>query len=460
MKHSFLNDKKSQRIIDLLEQGGATAVYFVGGAVRDHLLEHADVKDIDIEVYGLDYGEIVALLAPHFRVGLVGRSFGTIKVDQRIDIGIPRRESKQGHGHKGFDVTPDPNMTFAEAARRRDFTINAIGMKRDGTPVDPYHGIDDIRKKTLRATSDAFGEDPLRVLRGMQFASRFGFQLEPSTVLMCRLLREEFATLSPERVWGEWEKWALKSKFPSAGLRVLEETGWLACFPELAALVDTPQHPHWHGEGNAFEHVKAVVDAAEKIATIKKLTGAQKLVLMFAALLHDVGKPVTLSEKEPGVWYSPGHAAAGVPLAKAFLEKMLAPGWVVEQVLPLVREHQAHVVINRDETPDDTMIRRLADRLAPATLRQWADLCAADAAGCQTQCRPHSLEIWLENAKRLGILDRPPTPILLGRDLIALGMSPGPEMGTILKAAFEAQLDGEFLTHKQAIEWLKTHVAV
>ena len=266
MPRTLLEHRKSQRIIDLLEQGGATGVYFVGGSVRDHFLgqpsiagriapnqekeqPHCDpqkVKDIDIEVYGLNYDAMVGILSPHFRVNLVGRSFGTLKVDQQIDVSVPRRESKMGIGHKGFRVDSDPDMTFAEAAKRRDFTINAIGMKRDGTVVDPYQGVDDIRRKILRATSEAFGEDPLRVLRGMQFAARLGFQLDPDTVVLCRGLRDEFPALSPERVWGEWEKWALKSQFPSLGLRVLEATGWLACFPELFALRGTPQHLLWH----------------------------------------------------------------------------------------------------------------------------------------------------------------------------------------------------------------------
>ena len=149
--------RKSQRIIDLLERGGATGVYFVGGSVRDHFLGQPNIKDVDIEVYGLNYEAIVGILSPHFRVNLVGRSFGTLKVDQQIDVSIPRRESKMGIGHKGFQVDSDPEMTFAEAAKRRDFTINAIGMTRDGTVVDPHHGVVDIQRKTLRATSGAFG---------------------------------------------------------------------------------------------------------------------------------------------------------------------------------------------------------------------------------------------------------------------------------------------------------------
>ena len=459
MAYLLTQHKKSQRIIDLLEQGGATGVYYVGGSVRDHFLDQPNIKDIDIEVFGLNYDEMVGILSPHFRVNLVGRSFGTLKVDQQIDVSIPRRESKMGIGHKGFRVDSDPDMTFAEAAKRRDFTINAIGMKRDGSVVDPYHGVDDIRRKMLRATSEAFGEDPLRVLRGMQFAARFGFQLDPDTAVMCRGLRDEFPTLSPERVWGEWEKWALKSQFPSLGLRVLEATGWLDCFPELAALRGTPQHPLWHREGDVFEHIAAVVDQMAHIVSDHRYSEPERLTLMFAALLHDVGKPLTLIEREPGVWLSPGHPEAGIPLVQSFLETMKVPGWLVEIVSPLVREHQAHIRHPRGEMPSDTQVRRLAYRLAPANMRLWVDLVAADACGCNNDMIAHSTQPWLDAAKRLGLIDVPPRPMLQGRDLIALGMEPGREMGEILKIAFEAQLDGEFLTHEEATVWLKDFVA-
>jgi tRNA nucleotidyltransferase (CCA-adding enzyme) len=339
LPQKLLTNRKHQRIIELLEQGGATEVYFVGGAVRDCLLgeHHHDCKDIDIEVFGLNYEEIVRLLSPSFRVNLVGKSFGTVKVDQRIDVSIPRRESKFGVGHKGFQIMSDPSMTFADAACRRDFTVNAIGMRRDGTIVDPYHGVDDLQQKILRATSDAFGEDPLRVLRAMQFVSRFGFRVDAKTIAMCRSLKSEFSALSAERILSEWEKWATKSRFPSLGLRLLESTGWLECFPEIAALHGTKQHPLWHREGDALEHTAAVVDAMAQHVIEKKHDPSSRLTLMFAALLHDVGKPLTLTEKEPGVWHSPKHAEAGVPLAKTFLERMRAPERWIASVLPLVR---------------------------------------------------------------------------------------------------------------------------
>ena len=275
---------------------------------------------------------------------------------------------------------------------------------------------------------------------------------------MCCGLRNEFAALSPERVWGEWEKWAAKSRFPSMGLRVLEATGWIDCFPELAALRGTPQHPVWHREGDAFEHAASVVDRMALIMSEKRYSEQDNLTLMFAALLHDVGKPLTLVERAPGIWSSPGHSEAGIPLAQRFLETMKAPGWLVERVLPLVREHQAHMRLPIDAIPSDTQVRRLAHRLAPDNMRLWADLVAADTRGCDNDLTAHSPQPWLDAARRLGVVNGPPQPMLQGRDLIALGMKPGSEMGVILKTAFEAQLEGEFLTQEDATAWLKHHI--
>lgn len=430
--------------MELLLAQGATDALFVGGCVRDHLLGMQGTSpDIDIEVYGLNYERMLAILKPHFRVDLVGKSFGVIKVDQNIDLSIPRTESKLGIGHKGFKILSNPNLTFEIAAARRDFTMNAIGMRMDGTLVDPYHGADDIRSKILRATSDAFGEDPLRVLRAMQFAGRFGFFVEERTLAMCRNLKKEFSTLSEERVLGEWWKWAAKSKFPSQGLETLKKTTWIDCFPAIAHMVGTPQHPDYHKEGDVFEHVRMTVDAAANIAEQHGLSENERIVLLFAALLHDVGKPDTVTQNPEGHWTSPNHAEAGIPPAREFFETMFAPHWLVDQVLPLIREHQTRL---SRETPEasETATRRLAVRLAPSNIRMWTMLCESDANGCISDREHRPLGPWIEFAQKLGVFETPPNMIVQGRDLISQGVAPGPEMGRILKYLFEAQLDGKF----------------
>ena len=437
--------------MELLLENGATDALFVGGCVRDHLLgKHEDIIDLDIEVYGLSYDRMLEILAPRFRVDLVGKSFGVIKVDQQIDLSIPRTESKLGIGHKGFQILSNPNLTFDIAAARRDFTINAIGMRLDGTLVDPYNGAEDIQNKILRATSDAFGEDPLRVLRAMQFAGRFGFSLEDRTIAMCRDLKMEFATLSAERIWGEWWKWAVKSKFPSQGLETLKQTTWIDCFPQIARLVGTPQHPDYHREKDVFEHCKLTVDAAADIAGNNTLPEDERAVLLFAALLHDVGKPDTLTKNPDGYWSSPGHAEAGTQPARAFLEAMLAPHWLVDQVLPLIREHQTRMTADT-QVASETFVRRLAVRLAPSNILMWAMLCESDAKGCLCDREHQSLEPWVAIAQKLGVSEEPPKMIVQGRDLISLGVVPGPEMGRILQQLFEAQLDGKFENLEQGI---------
>ncbi|MDR3110654.1 MAG: hypothetical protein LBU65_13380, partial [Planctomycetaceae bacterium] len=197
--------KKAAHLIELLLESGASDAFFVGGTVRDQLLgiDVKGVKDVDIEVYGLSYEQIVTILKPRFRVNFVGKSFGVIKIDNSIDVGVPRRESKHGSGHRGFEVVPDPTMTIREAFARRDFTINAIGLRLNGEFIDPFGGRDDLNNGILRATTDSFCEDPLRVLRGMQFAARFGFRMDSKTIDLCKRVANEFDTLAPERIWDE-----------------------------------------------------------------------------------------------------------------------------------------------------------------------------------------------------------------------------------------------------------------
>src|SRR4051812_31047144 len=222
----------------------------VGGGVRDWLLG-IEPKDFDVEVGGADFESLHRALTPFGSTDVVGRSFGVIKVRSRTtgaeyDFSLPRRESKTGSGHRGFAVEPDPTLSDAEAAARRDFTLNAIALDPfSGELIDPHGGQRDLQARVLRHTSAAFVEDPLRVLRAFQLAGRFDFTLAPETIALCRSITATFAELPVERVWGEWEKWANKSTKPSRGLAVLEETDWLKHFPEVAALRGTPQEPEW-----------------------------------------------------------------------------------------------------------------------------------------------------------------------------------------------------------------------
>ena len=448
---------KAEAIAKKLEDAGATQCLLVGGWVRDHIIG-IDSKDLDIEIYGLTYNKIVSVLSPNYNVDLVGQSFGVLKVDNEIDVSIPRRESKNGVGHKGFAIQVDPSLTVEEAASRRDFTINSISMTFEGKFIDPFNGQADIKRKVLRACSDAFKEDPLRVLRGIQFAARFGFTMESSTIGMCKALAGEYHTIAKERIFDEWKKWAIKGEYPKLGLDVLYETTWIDKYPVLKAMAETPQDSIWHPEGDVFVHTGHVCNMAVNIACRENLDERDRLILLFSALCHDMGKPSTTVKNEENRWRAPKHADVGVPLAKKFLAQIHAPNWLIEHVAPLVREHMTHVS-HPESDPSDRTIRRLANRLAPATIRQWSMVCESDASGRPPLPKRNPVKRWTKVANQLAIKDSKPSPILMGRHLLELGIKPGREMGKILASAFEHQLDGDFRDLSGAIDWANAKIS-
>jgi tRNA nucleotidyltransferase (CCA-adding enzyme) len=439
----------------------------VGGGVRDWL-RGLEPKDFDIEVAGVDFETLHRALAPFGSTDVVGRSFGVIKArnaanDTEYDFSLPRRESKTGAGHRGFAVTPDPALSDAEAAARRDFTVNAIALDPFSLElIDPHGGQADLRAGVLRHTSAAFVEDPLRVLRAMQLAARFDFTLAPETAALCRSIAATFAELPVERVWGEWEKWAVKSAKPSRGLAVLDETGWLRHFPEIAALRGTPQEPEWHPEGDVFTHTQFCLDALVALDTWTAADLPRRRVLMFAVLAHDFGKPATTARAERrGAlrWISPGHEAAGGPLAAEFLRRIGALHDLDAPVCALVVNHLAH---HHGQTAfTDTSVRRLARRLEPATLDELAAVMRADSNGRPPLTSPETharINELVARAHTLELEGSAPQPLVLGRHLVALGHRPGPKFKPVLDAAFEAQLDGAFADEAGGIAWLRRHL--
>lgn len=434
----------------------------VGGSVRDWLLGGV-TKDFDIEVPGSDFDSLHRVLAPFGSTDVVGRSFGVIKLRLRgreVDFSLPRRESKTGGGHRGFHVTPEPDLSDADAAARRDFTVNAIGYDPFAdTLIDPHHGERDLRARVLRHTSDAFAEDPLRVLRGMQLAARLDFTLAPETAALARSIAGTFHELPVERVWGEWAKWAAKSTKPSRGLEVLAQTGWLVHFPEIAALRGTPQEPEWHPEGDVFAHTAHCCDAMVTLPAWQAADEWTRQGLLFAILAHDFGKPATTAqaEKRGAIrWVSPGHEAAGGPLADSFLQRIGAPLAFAPWVRPLVVNHLVHHHAH-GQTYSDTHIRRLARRLVPATIDHLCAVMRADSLGRPPLHSPATLALidqLADRAHALSLENQPPRPILLGRHLLAHGMAAGPGFSPLLAEAFEAQLEGVFSDETGAVAWL------
>jgi len=438
--------------------------YLVGGCVRDALLGTA-LKDVDVEVFGVDYDELLRALSRWGRTDLVGRSFGVIKLTtgegRTVDFSVPRRDSKVAPGHKGFEIAFDRAITPREAAARRDFTLNALMYDpRRETVLDFFGGVNDLEQRVLRHTSPAFAEDPLRVLRGMQFASRFDLRPAPETVELCRSIKEGFRELAVERVCDEWFKWAARSRRPSAGLQFLRATEWLEHFPEVHAIVGVPQELEWHPEGDVFVHTGHCCDALVSLPQWQQADERSRIVFSLAVLTHDLGKAQTTQRVEQdGVWriISPQHEEASAALAESFLQRIRAPHAVIERVLPLVRNHMAHL-----QTISDRAVRRLAKRLEPETIPSLCTVMTADAMGRppKAPAAPPMVSALLAKAAELQVQARAPQPILMGRHLLDLGMQPGPEFGEILEAAFEAQLEGKFMDLPQAFAWLATQADV
>jgi len=423
---------------------------FVGGWVRDRLMGR-NSKDIDIEVFGVPADRLKALLESLGRVEAVGESFQVFKAGD-IDVSLPRRESKSGRGHRGFEVAGDPTMSVEEAARRRDFTINAILWDPlTEEYLDPFDGRQDIIDRVLRVVDPAtFGDDSLRALRAVQFAARFTFSLDDEARRLCRDMALD--DLPAERVWGEIEKLLLASR-PSLGLALALELGIVArLFPELKALDGCPQEPEWHPEGDVWVHTLQVVDQAR--GRIDDLPRPQQLTMMLGALCHDLGKPATTKFLD-GRIRSLDHEEQGVAPAMTMLDRLNVhsiDGYDVRgQVAGLTAQHLkpgAWYKV-RDEVGDGAF-RRLA---AKVDLEILARLAKSDCLGREPGRFDCSAMDWfLDRARQLGVEHKPPGPILLGRHLLELGMKPGPRVGEILKAVYEQQMDGTVTTLEQAIE--------
>lgn len=449
-----LHDAFATICADVRAAGGRA--WLVGGSVRDLVLG-MPAKDLDIEVYGLPPQRVVEVLSARFPVDLVGHAFCVIKVHGLpIDVSLPRRETKVGLGHRAFDALSDPWMSFEEAAARRDFTINALAYDpQTGEVLDAYGGLADVRDRRLRHTSDKFAEDPLRVLRGMQLAGRYGLQVHVDTVGLARQLFHEYGSLPVERIWGEWAKWAARAATPSLGLTFLKDCGWNAAYPELTALEGCPQDPEWHPEGDVWTHTLFVTDAAAAIAARDGLEEENRLVLVLAALCHDLGKPAT-TEVDGGRVRSRGHAGR-VDEIESFLNRIGTPLRLIERAVALCRQHLAHCGF----AGSPAHVRRLARTLGEAgeTIQMLGRLVEADHSG-RPPLPPHLPEQMgkmLRIAQDLNTADTAPKPILLGRHLIELGLQPGPGMGDLLRRAYEAQLDGAFNDLDGARIWAGRH---
>lgn len=452
----------TEAVLDAIRDSGGRPL-LVGGCVRDALLGDVHPKDIDIEVHGLhDVEQLTSELSKHGRVDAVGASFGVLKVTvdgEDFDVSLPRTESKSGQGHRGFEITVDPTADEITASGRRDFTVNALMYDpSSGELIDCWGGVDDLQACILRHTTPAFADDPLRVLRGVQFVSRYGWRFADDTAELCRTLSGEYATLPKERVWGEWSKALTRGSHISTMLHQLDRTGWIEHYPQLAVLRTVEQDPRHHPEGVVFEHTGQAGDAAARVADRDGLTGEDRFVIVTAAMLHDTGKAThTQHHHEPDGTVritSHGHAEAGVEPTRAFLQSIGAPGHVQARVVPLVAEHMCSVSIKGE--PTRRAVSSLARRLSPASVQEWARVVEADRSGRGTASGYDGhAHRWVAMADQLGVAQEPAKRLLTGDVLIAAGMRPGPQFREILDRSIEAQDAGEFTDADGARAWFE-----
>lgn len=408
---------------DIRSAGGRA--FLVGGWVRDALLGK-DCRDYDIEVYDLTQDELVPILKKYGRTNLVGKAFGVIHLAMKglsLDFSFPRTESKVGYGHRGFVVHTDEKLSFKEAALRRDFTINAMGMELpELTLCDPYGGIDDLKKGLLRHVGPAFVEDSLRILRGVQFASRFALTLSPETVELCRTLT--LADLSVERLFEEFKKWLLKPGKPSLGLRAFLDIRLNEFFPEVFPLRES-----WEDLGEMLDNMENARRAL--VAEGNALSESQSMEFAFASFL--CGNPET---------------------SLKFLERITNESHLLKNVPLLLGTYSALPLGIVSDVPS---LRRLAVKLGglkllcllvKATPRKFY-AAAGDAEFPE--------KLW-QAAADFDLLDIAPQPYLTGKMLMELGVKPGKQMGEIIKQSFELQLDGKIKNAEDAIAWAKARI--
>lgn len=455
------NYEVMRAVAEAFRAAGGRAL-LVGGAARD-IIFGAEPKDLDFEIYDLTPEVVEQVAGKLGKVVSVGRAFGILKVitpQGEIDVSLPRRENKIGVGHRGFAVNVDPFMGPLEAARRRDFTMNAIAYDPLRNEIlDLYNGVEDIAARRLEVTDpEKFKEDPLRVLRAIQFIARYDLTATERTKEVCREILPTLRELPKERVREEFYKLLMKGKQIGKALKFAAEIGYLQEYvPELAALIGVQQNAKYHQEGDAFEHTCLVADAAARLRD--EVPQEWRFSFMLAALFHDIGKATTTKQLPDGTYVSYGHAEEGARQIKGLLERLGLPDYV-KYVEKLVAYHMQPLnwwlEKEKGNEPKAGAWRRLSRDLAPIPIEVLAKLANADVDGMRGEGQREGKEIarWFsETAEEMGVLKEAAGTLIRGQDLIDLGYRPGKEFGLVIKAAEEAIDRG--ITRDIALEIIK-----
>lgn len=423
----------AKQIATAVAKRGGTG-YFVGGYVRD-TLAGIENKDLDIEIHGLTPNELSHVLDTLGSKITIGESFGVFGLKgYNIDIAMPRRETANGLGHKDFDIIVDPYCGTYQAALRRDFTINAI-MKNilTGQIIDHFQGQEDLEKGIIRHVNpESFVEDPLRVLRGAQFAARFGFNMAPETIELCRTM--DLSQLPKERIMGELKKALLKSSQPSIFFEILRQMNQLTTwFPELENLIDVPQPPAHHAEGDVWVHTMMVIDQAANFRDYSK----NPLGFMFTAITHDFGKAIS-TKMVNGAIHAYQHETLGLPLIDRFMHRLTNEKELIKYVLNLSEYHMKPNVVAGAHSSVKSTNKMFDASVDPEGLIAIA---IADGLGKKPPISPAIHQEFFK--ERLAIYkDYMARPHVQGRDLIEAGLKPGEDFTEYLQFAHKLRLAG------------------
>jgi tRNA nucleotidyltransferase (CCA-adding enzyme) len=398
-------------IFDRLHQNRIRAV-IVGGYIRDALMGVSS-KDIDVELYGLSsILELENILQEFGDVNSVGKSFGVSILKLKtlsVDFTLPRVDSKISSGHKGFEISIDSSMDFKTAAKRRDFTMNAMGLDIQTKEfLDPYNGLKDLKKKILKEVdARTFKEDPLRILRAVQFCARFNLQMSSSLFFLCQDMLQQnlLSELSQERIFAEYSK-LLQSSKPSIGFKLLKELSIL--------------------EVQNFNDVMLSVDY---FATIKTKNTKTDTVIMLTILTE------RLSEQE----------------SVKFISKFTAEKKTFTKVHLLKEVYASLSRSIKNNSLEDIALYKGAQKV------KISELLLLYSAMNLSKKVSNRVE---QRAKKLNILETPLKPLIQGRDIIKLGVKASNKFSKILNDSYEAQMKALFSSKEEAIFWLKNYLKI